>query len=153
VQSAPSAPSAFYAWLGGALALDAAQIARLDRYFKPRELTAETVLYREGDAADAIDIVARGEITVTKAATGGASKALRHMRANAVIGEMGFFRNEPRAGTVTASAGTTVFGLDRERFLEMQAQDPRMAQAFMAFVARALADRLAFANAEIAAVS
>ena len=77
---------------------------------------------------------------------------LRRMTLCTVVGEMGFFRNSVRAATVIADHAATIYELRRERYEALVAQDSALARALLEFIVRALADRLEFANREIAAL-
>jgi SulP family sulfate permease len=70
------------------------------------------------------------------------------MVGHTVVGEMGFYRQVPRAATVIAEQPTVVYRLTRVSFNKMQAEDPAAAAAFHKLIIRLLADRLEFANRE-----
>jgi hypothetical protein len=53
---------------------------------------------------------------------------------------------------VTAEAPSIVYTLDRARYERLLAEKPALGAAFHQFIIRALADRVEFANQEIAAL-
>lgn len=122
-------------------------------YFERREVASQSVLYREGDSSQTIDLVVSGGISIMMRNEHGEAFRLRRMSGNTVVGEMGFFRSSPRAASVVADEATVVYSLRRESFDNMVRDDPDLAAAFMRFIVRVLADRVEFANREIAALS
>ncbi len=149
---APPPLAAFESWLGRELEV-ADPIPLIARYFMRREFGPGSQVYRQGDRANAIDLVACGTIAVAVAAGGQDARALRRMGERTIIGEMGFFRDGVRSAHVTAETAATLYTLTRESFDRLQAENPAAAMAVMTFVVRVLAERLAFANAEIAALA
>lgn len=110
-------------------------------------------LYRQGEAADSIDLVVRGSVAITVAGEPGVALLIRRMSKRTVVGEMGFFRNAPRAADVNAEPGAIVYTLRRPSYERLLAEDPEAGAAFLEFIVRTLSDRLDFANAGIAALS
>ncbi|WP_163467679.1 cyclic nucleotide-binding domain-containing protein, partial [Klebsiella michiganensis] len=66
--------------------------------------------------------------------------------ANALVGEMGILADQPRSATVTAEGQTLALRIDRDVFLELLAQFPRLGLAVM----RELALRLEQTNQALA---
>lgn len=138
-------------WLGSELG--AAAAGRVARYFERRALAVGDVLYREGEAASSIDLIAGGSAVITLERDGGAAHLVRRMAKCSVVGEMGFFRNGRRTATVTAETETVVFTLTREAYRRLIAEEPDAGAAFLDFIIRTLSDRLEFANKGLAALS
>jgi CRP-like cAMP-binding protein len=65
---------------------------------------------------------------------------------------MGFFRGHPRAASVIADEQATVYVMPRSAYERLIKDDPALGAVFLAFIVRALSDRVEFANAEIAAL-
>jgi MFS family permease len=70
------------------------------------------VVVAEGEVSDHFYVIESGEVRVTRAGT-----LLRTEAAGDFFGEIGLLRDVPRTATVTASAPTRVYALDREHFL------------------------------------
>ena len=81
------------------------------------------VLFREGDAADALYLIRRGSVTVSRN-VGGKEIVLAYLAAGNYVGEMALVSNKPRTATVRASALTEVVILDAGRFTAMLEQRP-----------------------------
>lgn len=143
--------SSFEAWLAEEIG-DAGQKRLVAGYLERRELAGGDMLYAEGAPADTIDLVATGSVAVTVADAAGRMVRVRRMAGRTVVGEMGFFRAQPRAASVVADGPTVVYVLTRARFEALMAEDPALGGRFLAFIVRTLSDRVAFANKEIAAL-
>jgi SulP family sulfate permease len=74
------------------------------------------------------------------------------MTVGTVVGEMGFFRKQPRAASVVAEEAAVVYVLSRAAYDRLMAVDAPTGTAFLQFVIRALADRVDGSNREIAAL-
>lgn len=89
---------ASFALLDGASPADLAAVsARLD----PLRAEAGRVVFREGDPGDTFILVLDGEISVSRAAPGGAQH-LADVRAGSILGELAVLRHQPRTATLTA---------------------------------------------------
>ncbi len=126
---------------------------RAAAYFERRDLAAGTVLYEQGAASDTIDLVVSGTIAVTVKIESGLEHLVRRVSTRTVVGEMGFLRSSPRGATVSAETRASIATLTRANYERFKAEEPELAAAFLEFIARALSDRLDFANQGIAALS
>lgn len=143
--------ASFEAWVAKAFdAPDAAE--RIVAYFDRREIPAGTQIFSQGAEPDTIELVAHGRLAVTLTEEGGRIVRIRSMSGQTVVGEMGFFRALPRAAMVVAEADVVLYTLTRANMERMIREEPALAFAFLSFIIRTLADRLEFANREIAAL-
>ena len=142
----------FESWLhkqfGGTI-----NIADLMTYLQRKDLQESEVVYREGEPADTVDLVAAGNLAINVAAGDGVSLNVRRITTHTVVGEMGFFRQVARSATVEADGPVTLFTLTRRNFERMRRERPDLASAFDDFIMRTLADRIDFANRTVAALS
>ena len=129
------------------------RVTDLLAYLERKDVDASQVLYREGEPADTIDLVAAGSLAIDVANENGESLRMRRIMTHTVVGEMGFYRHSVRAATVSADGRATFFTLTRANFERMRRERPDLASAFDNFIMRALADRVDFANHAIAALS
>lgn len=127
--------------------------ADLVAYLERKDVDGSQILYREGDPADTIDLVAAGNLAIDIEKGGGESLRVRRIMTHTVLGEMGFFRRSVRAATVSSDGPAIVFTLTRANFERMRSERPDLASAFDDFIIKALADRIDFANRAIAALS
>ena len=103
----------FEGWLQRQLGDSSIACADLLAYFERKEIADSQVLYREGEPADTVDLVAAGKLTVNIAQDDGDSLVMRRIKTQTVIGEMGFFRQASRAATVSSDGPTTLYTLTR----------------------------------------
>jgi SulP family sulfate permease len=132
---------------------DAVLARDLIGYMERSDITEPRVLYERGDPADTVDLVAAGSLAIELVDPDGAIRRRRRIMTHTVVGEMGFFRQIPRSATVCTEGPATLYSLSREAFERMQRERPDLASAFYSFIIRMLADRIEFANREIAALS
>jgi SulP family sulfate permease len=136
----------FRSWLArqmGGPGADADVMTYLDR----RDVAGAQVLYRAGDAADNIDLVAAGNLVVDipDDATGQLLR-VRRITTHTVVGEMGFIRRSVRTATVSSDGPATFYTLTRASFERMRRERPELAHAFDDFLLRTMADRVNMAD-------
>ncbi len=141
----------FADWLGEELGGDT-DIRRTMSYFKRLELAKGDVLFAQGDPSDSVELVASGSVAVTIEQESGKWTQLRRTAAQTVIGEMGFYRGQPRAATIRAEEPTVVYRLTRKSFIRMHKKDPEIVSSFHRIIVRVLSDRLDVADRELSAL-
>jgi len=127
--------------------------ADLFAYLERKDITNSQILYREGEPADTIDLVAAGQLAVEIALADGGSLLMRRIKTQTVIGEMGFFRRSARSATVSSDGPAVLYTLTLINFEKMRRERPDLANAFDDFILRVLADRIEFANRQVASLS
>lgn len=142
----------FEAWLQRHLGTSL-KSADLLRYFERRDVEGTQILYRSGDDADTVDLVAAGNLAVDITKEQSQNLRMRRIRTHTVVGEMGFFRQSVRSATVASDGPATLFTLTRANFELMQQERPDLASAFYRFIIRMLADRVEFSNKVVASLS
>jgi SulP family sulfate permease len=130
----------------------AADMTRIAPYLERHEVEVGETLFRQGDPADSVEILASGCVAITIDDDQGRPIRLRRMLGYTVVGEMGFYRQVPRTANVIAEEPSVVYRMTRESFDRMQSQDPAAASVFHKLIIRLLSDRLEFANREISAL-
>jgi SulP family sulfate permease len=131
----------FTEWLQGELGADVSVddfLACLQR----RRFEAAATLYVQGDAADAIDLVAAGRLAVELVGADGRRVRLRTLTTRTVVGEMGFIRRVPRSATVVTEGPATLYTLSRAAFEQLRRERPELASAFDDLLLRTMAERL-----------
>lgn len=142
---------AFESWLSRELAGEETA-RRFLAYVDDIELDKGGYLFRQNEAAESLFFVLSGRVSVILERPEAEAIRLRSMIGYTVVGEMGLYRDATRAASVVADEKTRVYRLTRDSLRRMEAADPVVASAFHAFIVRTLADRLNFANYEIAAL-
>jgi SulP family sulfate permease len=119
-------------------------------YLERKEADGSQILYREGEPADTLDLVAAGHLAIDVAKGDGESQHVRRVMTHTVVGEMGFFRHSARAATVYSDGPAILFTLTRANLERMRRERSDLASAFDDFIMRVLADRIEFANRGVA---
>jgi SulP family sulfate permease len=142
----------FESWLQRQLG-SSIKCADLFAYLERKDIADSQVLYREGEPADTVDLVAAGKLAIDIAQGDGGSLLMRRIKTQTVVGEMGFFRQSSRSATVSSDGPVTLYTLTRTNFEKMRRERPDLASAFDDFILRILADRIEFANSQVATLS
>lgn len=129
-----------------------ASISALIGYLERKEIGEREIIYREGDAAETLDLVAAGNLNVDIATESGGTRRVRRLATHTVVGEMGFFRRSCRSATVSSDGPAVLFAMTRANLERMRREQPDLAGAFTDFIVRIVADRLDATNREVAAL-
>jgi eukaryotic-like serine/threonine-protein kinase len=127
--------------------LDDAELWEIARIGRWRRVPSQSALVREGEPGDSIYLLARGEAKVTVR-----GRLLNVLHAGDCFGEMGYVQEQTssRQATVETTADTLVAELPREL---LDALSLSCQLKFNRALLRALADRLALANARLSAAT
>jgi SulP family sulfate permease len=142
---------AFECWLQQQLG-KSVKVADLMAYLERKRTAGSETIYREGELADTVDLVASGNLSVHVSKGGGEMLRVRRITTHTMLGEMGFVRRSVRAATVSSDGPATLFTLTRAELARMRRERPELANAFDNFIMRTLADRMEAANRAAAAL-
>src|SRR6185503_13069033 len=96
--------------------LDRVDLAKLAAYLEPLEVPAGGEVFRQGDAADSLYIVAAGALAAYVAGRDeDQSVRVGTFATGDLFGEMALFTGEPRSATIRAERPSTILQLPRER--------------------------------------
>jgi SulP family sulfate permease len=147
----PSAPPSLAQQLvEGGLKEDEA--ARLSGYLDFLELAEGDTLIRAGESATDVYFIESGQLSAYVQLNDGRRMRVQTLRPGAIVGELGFFLEMPRTASVIADSVTAVCRLSRRELETMSARDPQLAIAVNQLIGKLLAERLAAANRERAAL-
>lgn len=109
------------------------EVERLLPCVRTRHLDGGEILFRAGDAGDALYIVARGKVDVLSAGEHpngqvGAEK-LAELDEGQAFGEMALLSGEPRTATIQSAAQTDLLEIGREDFNRLLVNDHQLATA------------------------
>jgi len=96
---------------------------------RKRSLNAGDVLFRAGDPADALFIVAGGAVEVVAESPASSGAAIAELGPGAAFGEMGLLGGGTRTATIRSVAGAELLEIERDDFDALIAADPIMARA------------------------
>jgi CRP/FNR family transcriptional regulator len=118
-------------------ALSDAALRGLARAAAERRYAAGAVLYRAGDAADALYLVLEGRVRVVRVMKDGRARLLHVEGAGGVLGEIPVFGGGPYPATAVATAPTRCARVDAAALERLVAECPEVAR----FALRRLAER------------
>jgi CRP-like cAMP-binding protein len=111
------------------------EVERILPCVRNRHLDGGEVLFRAGDAGDALFIVARGKVEVLSGAAEEhrngypAGEKLAELGEGQAFGEMALLSGEPRTATIQSAAQTDLLEIGREDFDRLLVRDHRLATA------------------------
>jgi glutaminase len=135
--------------------LGAAELAAVARAVEIRELDADTVMFREGDAADSMFFLLAGRVNVLLPlnAGGDRSRRLATFGQGVAFGEMALLDEGRRSADVVCDERCRVAVLSLAALREVAEDHPTVPQAIESNLAHLLARRLRAANAQIRALA
>jgi SulP family sulfate permease len=126
--------------------------SELMSYFERTDASASQIIYRQGEPAETLDLVAAGSLIVEITSANGQSLRVRRITTHTVVGEMGFFRRSLRSATVCSEGPAIIFTLTRAKLETMRRERADLASALDDFIMRILADRIDGANRQVSAL-
>lgn len=126
-----------------------AESARFLEFLQGRTFERGQYVFRQGDAADGLYFVERGQVSILLPLDAGRVKRLRTFHAGSIIGEMGLYSNSPRSADVVADVDCRLLHLSLDAFTRMEREVPALSAAFHKFTVNLLTLRLRKMAAEI----
>ena len=123
--------------------LERVTLAKLAAHLEPQFYAAPSIIFRQGDAGDALYVVASGTVGVYATdKTGTAETLVRLLSVGEPFGEMALLSSIPRTATIKVETDCEVLRLNRSAFVELVREQPSVALAIAATLSRRLADML-----------
>lgn len=107
--------------------LGADELARISSLCHTRHLPTGEMLFRKGDAGDALFAVRRGQIRIETGVSDGSRQTLNFTGPGGLIGEVAVLDGVSRTADAAAGEATELFVLGREDFLGFLEREPRVA--------------------------
>ena len=107
--------------------LDADALATLAPLLIAKKVNAGAVIFRELDESDALYIVERGSVVISKHVGGDIDMVLTRFQPGDFFGEMGLFDNGLRSATANSEVDSLLWRLDRGVFHDIFSHHPEMA--------------------------
>lgn len=119
--------------IGGILfrGLDALVVRRIAALSEEVPLAANAVLFRQGDAGDALYGVLQGRIRITINIPGADAFELADLEAGELFGEIALLDGQPRSATATAMADTVLVRIPFPPFLALMDREPALSRHFL----------------------
>ena len=116
------------------------------------DVAEDEMIAAQGGPSDTMFFIESGRISISLQ-DGENSVHLRSMSAGTVIGEMGFYLNQPRSANIVASQDSVLYSLSKGSLKAMETQAPAVAAAFHSFTSAILSERLTATNRMIQALT
>ena len=107
--------------------LDAVLLERVARLCQPRRLGVGETLFWEDEPADALYGTAKGLVRIWVHGPDGRELTLNLMETGDFFGEIALLDGLPRTASATAMADSELIGVPRTAFLDLMAQEPKLA--------------------------
>ncbi len=127
-------------------------IADLEACLELRALRAGEKVFAYGDEGDELYLIRRGAVRILLPMDGGQGHHLATFGRGAFFGEMSFLDPGRRSADAVAHVDCEIYVLSRARFDEFASGHKRAALGLLHGIARALAVRLRYTNAEVQAL-
>src|SRR5437773_3854447 len=118
--------------------LDEEAAKELSGLLETLDCEAPNVLFRDGDAGEAMYIIERGKVRISVQATDGRELTLTELGQGDFFGELALIDRQPRSANATVSEESRLAVLSREIFLSFMRSKPNVALEMLT----ALANRL-----------
>lgn len=89
-------------------------LQRFERHIELLSCEPNDVIFSEGDLGDALYLIARGSVKISKSGRGGHQETLTHLHPGSFFGEMALLDSNIRCAQATASERTILGRIDRE---------------------------------------
>jgi len=127
-------------------------LADLEACMERRSFTAGQRIFARGDDGDELFLIRRGLVRIMLPLGGAKSHHLATFGRGDFFGEMAFLDRQQRSADAIASTDVDLFVLSRHRFDALAESHRKLAMSLFEGIARMLAIRLRYANAELRAV-
>ena len=118
--------------------LDDEAAKKLCELLETLDCEAQKVLFRAGDAGDAMYLIERGKVRISVQATDGRELTLTELGRGDFFGEMALLEGQPRSANAAVAEEARLAVLSREHFLSFMRRNPNVALEMLT----ALANRL-----------
>ena len=124
-------------------------LAALEACMDKRAFKAGESIFRRGDEGDELFLIRRGSVRIMLPLDDKQSHHLATFGRGDFIGEMAFLDRAPRSADAVAFSDTDLYALSRQRFDTLAKEHKRLAITLLDGLARMLAIRLRYTNAEL----
>jgi len=127
-------------------------LAALEACMQQRSFKAGEQIFASGDAGDELFLIRRGEVRILLSLEGNHSHHISTFGRGAFFGEMSFLDGAARSASAVAYTDTDLYVLSRKTFDQLAEEHKKIALNLLEGLARVLAGRLRYANAEMRAL-
>jgi sulfate permease, SulP family len=131
--------------------LDAPALSRLAASLRTLQVACGQVVFRKGDASDALYLLREGQVAISVPLAAGARR-LVSFAPGVVFGEIGLLRGGRRTADAVAEADALLWVLDRAAYDQLLATEPALVDHLLRNISLHLADRLTALTLEVQAL-
>lgn len=107
------------------------EMASLKRAMRQASFSGGTEIFREGDAGDALYVVASGRVQISAVMGDGERQMLSRVPPGEVFGELAVIDNQPRSATAIAEVDSTLYVVPRDQMITMLTCSPQFSFSMM----------------------
>lgn len=111
--------------------LPADEMASLKGAMRQITFPGGTEIFKEGDAGDALYVVASGRVQISAVMGNGERQVLSRVPPGEVFGEFAIIDNQPRSATALAEIDTTLYVVPREQMISLLTRSPQFSFSMM----------------------
>jgi CRP/FNR family cyclic AMP-dependent transcriptional regulator len=116
--------------------------------WRPREISKDTVIIKEGTTGDEMFIIESGQVEV-QLTRGDLVLILSELGEFSFFGEMALLTDKPRSATVKAKTDCRALVLKKSDFMEIVNENPKIAAKFLLAMGEDLSNRIMTTNANL----
>lgn len=121
---------------------DTANLDNILKYFERLDVGAGYYLMRQNDPPEALYFIESGQVTAQLEFPDRNPIRLETMRGGRVVGEIGFYLNQPRTAAVITDEPGAIYRLSIQSLKQMEQNDPEAAFTFHQAIIRLISERL-----------
>lgn len=118
----------------------------LFQYFEQVEINIGEYIVHQNEESDELYFIESGRVDIQLETEHGKTLRLRSMRAGTVVGEVGFYLDQPRTASIIVAEAGIFYKLTRDALYKMSEDHPAAASSFHSFIAAVVAERLSATN-------
>jgi sulfate permease, SulP family len=127
-------------------------LSALESSMHQRSFKAGETIFAAGDTGDELFLIRRGEVRILLPVDESHTHHISTFGRGAFFGEMSFLDGNPRSATAVAYGDTDLYMISRQTFDQFSEEHKRLGLNLLEGLARVLAGRLRYANAEMHAL-
>ena len=131
---------------------DKMTLLKFDQYLQKRNVKAGEKIAEYGEDSDELLFLQGCSASAYIIDQRGKERRLAGANMGTVFGEIGFFLNIPRTATVRADSNGFIYSLSKKALIEMEKNDPELAQAITKHIIMIVAERLVSTTASLRSI-
>lgn len=129
--------------------LDWKDIEAMANYVQCYEVSAGTIIFKEGDPGSYMCLLVKGEVEIFKYDQQGKPHRIVQIAHGRTVGEMSIIDGEPRSATCIASQASVILLLTKDSYARMIHDKPVLAVHILSRIAKLVSQRLRGASGQL----